>query len=269
MSRLEVMTAVWENPEAAYQNFLNRGGNLTRTDYVRKIALIQNGSFSSSLLYGVLGSEVTSYGPKEHDDMNSLKNVIAAVANYLLLDSTGALNTLDGIVAAALKKSLLSEVSEESRFSFEDCYVLQGSSGIQPLETCVNSGIFDTAVRCKDDGSLDVIVPDTSNNNYFYAADVRDLKIFEVLYESGLLRKSNFFDNIFKYVQAAGDSLDNERGFAFCDSSLIVQKGDTIIFAGKNFNVKKGVVKTIDGTNYLELATEGAFQMEHLIFCGV
>lgn len=268
MIRLESVAVVWENPEGAYKNHLERGGKLTRQEFIEKIAFIKDGTFNSGLLYGLLGSEVASYTIKEHEEMDTLKNVIAAVANYLLSDRVEAINDLSRIVEMSLKQTIMQEISEESKFSFEDCYLLKNVSGSPNLEKLLQSGIFDTAV-IYENNELKTFPLKVQHNNYFYAADKRDLGVFMALYEAGMFTQNAFFDNVFQYCNANYSRMENQRGFAFVDNSLITKNGDMIIFAGKEYNVKNGKINLINEVKFVEVEIEGAFQQEHIIFCGV
>lgn len=269
MTKLENVAIVWENPEAAYERHLAQGGELTRYEFIRKIAFIKNDIYNSGLLYGLLGSEVASYTIKEQEEMNTLKNVISSVANYLLSGKAGAINDLNKIVEMSLKTTLMQEISEESRFSFEDCYLIQNTSSSSNLEKLLQSGIFDTAVFYGDKNELKTFPLEVQHNNYFYAADRRDLGVFMALFEAGVFTQNDFFSEVFQYLEVNFTELESERGFAFVDSSLIVKKEDTILFAGKEYKITEGKSMSIKGSDFLTFETEGSFQKEHIIFCGV
>ena len=269
MTRLSRIATVWENPEAAYQDHLAKGGKLTRREFIRKIAFIKDDKFNNGLLYGVLGAEVASYGKAEHEEMNTIKNVVTSVASYLLADSSTIGDDLSTIVSMALKKSIMSEISEESRFSFEDCYLLKNSGAAHDLTKIMESGIFDTAVFYDADSRLQSFPMEMQHNNYFYAADHRDLAVFVALYEAGLIIRSDFLDKVFTYINTNSDRMKTDRGFAFVDSSLVTKQSNVIFFAGKEYGIRNDSCVQIADISYVEATTQGAYQTEHLIFCGV
>lgn len=273
MTHLEIMSAVWENPEKAYQDYLTRNGNLTRKEFVEKIAFIQNGKQNISLLHGILGNEVASYSPEEYEEMDMLKGVITSVANFLLTGDTGRISSLEDIVARALQTAVADTIAQNAssvercikNFSIEDCYLIKPGENTNNLKAMLFNGVYDTVVFCDDTGVQCQTQGGELSDSYVYLADKRDKSLFVAFYENDLITKDSFNDKIYRFL-VGKDEAQNDGSIVFVDDSMYTKQGTDIHLQEIIFSFNKSEEFNFDGISGVHKELVGKYQKEHIVF---
>lgn len=212
---------VWENLETSYKEYLNKGGNLSKTEYLKGIAFIKDEKYVQSLLTAVLGQEVVNYTPQQHEIMQDILNLTATIAYGILKNPDVIVEDLDEFVGKILEQSLEGGNSTSKNYTAQDAGIIR-QLDYANLKDAVNKGFICTTSFYDDAGELHTVRVNNTTGALFYVANTNEAEVFCFLKEAGVYPDIPFYNKV--YQDLSENSYEGD--VVFIDSSLYTIHND-------------------------------------------
>lgn len=218
---IDRVTAVWDNLESAYAEYLGNGGDLTKAEYLKGITFVKDGKYVQSLLTSILGQEVANYTAEQHEDMQEILDITSRVAYVILENPDLIVDNLDDVVGNILSQSMQGGHNAIKNYTAQDAAIIK-QLDYTSLKDAINAGFFSTTSYLDDDGKLRTIRVNNTTGALFHVANDNEAKVFCFLKEAGVYPDLPFYQKIH-------DDLNKhsyEGDVVFVDSSLYTAHGD-------------------------------------------